>query len=241
VLRERSDGPVRWLTFDRPERLNSFKVADQHDLRVALEHAGADDDVRVVVLTGTGRAFSVGADRSLLDGSAPPDERSRASDEFDSVLEVLRGFDKPLVAAVNGLSIGFGCTVLLYCDLVLAAESARFRLPFTALGLVPEAGSSVLLPARGRWDDAMWAMLSSDWIGAAAAREMGLAWRVVPDTALPEEAAAVAGTIAALDPVAVRATKRLMTAGRAEAARLAWDREMVEMGRLAEGRREAGG
>ena len=134
-----------------------------------------------------------------------------------------------MLAAVNGIAVGFGCTMLLYADLILVAESARLRLPFTALGIVPEAGSSALLPTRVRLPDAMWAVLSSDWIDAEAAVRCGLAWRVVDDNQLLVEALEAAGSIAALDPSAVAATKRLMTAGREALARDAISRELDEM------------
>ncbi len=133
---------------------------------------------------------------------------------------------------MNGLAVGIGATMLLYCDVVLMAEGARVRLPFTALGIVPEAGSSVLLPARVRWADAMWAMLSSDWIDATAAHQMGLATRLVPDGALVEQATAAAATVAAHDPLSVAATKRLMTSSRQELAREAIARELAEMATL---------
>lgn len=232
-LRETQGGDgITWLTFDRPERLNAFTGADYRDLRVAIERAVDDQATRVIVLTGTGRAFSAGADRSLLDGTASSTDRELAATEFGAMLEAVGGCEKPIVVAVNGLAIGIGCTVLLYCDLVLVAESARLRLPFTALGIVPEAGSSTLLPARARWGDTAWAMLSSEWLDAPAALALGLAWRVVPDAGLLEEAAATAATIAALDPAAVAATKRLLIAGRAAAARSAMEREMVELAAL---------
>jgi enoyl-CoA hydratase/carnithine racemase len=181
---------------------------------------------------GNGRAFSAGADRSLLDNTSTAAEMASAGEEFDELLEVLRDCEKPLLAAVNGLAVGFGCTMMLYFDLLLAAESARFRLPFTALGLLPEAGSSVLLPARVPWDEAIWALLSSERLSASKAREIGLIWRVVPDLALIAETSKVSDALAALDPASVRATKRLLTAGRADAARLAADRELIEMAKL---------
>lgn len=232
MRREVRDG-VCWLTFDRPERLNSFTANDYHDLHTCLSDCSTDDSVRVVVLTATGRAFSAGADRSLLEeGRGDSRERERAGDEFGQLLQVLAALDKPLLAAVNGVAVGFGATLLLYCDLILMAENARLRLPFTAMGIAPEAGSSVLLPLRARWSDAMWAMLSSEWLDATTAVQMGLAWRSVPDSDLHREAAEAAASIAALDSQSVRATKRLMTAGRAEAARLAWAREIDEFRRL---------
>jgi enoyl-CoA hydratase/carnithine racemase len=229
MLQQRRADQVTWLTFDRPQRLNSFTVADYRDFRVAIEHALTDEATRCIVVTGNGRAFSAGADRSLLDPASGAVDRDRAGDEFGRFLHVLQDCDKPLIAAVNGLAIGIGCTMLMYFDLVLAAESARFRLPFTALGMVPEAGSTVLIPARARWDHTMWAMLSSEWIDAELAQEMGIVWRVVPDSSLLQMAAKTAATIAVLDPASVAATKRLLTVGRAAAARQAVDREHAEM------------
>jgi enoyl-CoA hydratase/carnithine racemase len=184
------------------------------------------------VLTGTGRAFSAGADRSLLDPSNDTADRAAAGDEFAHLLGVLQECTKPLIAAVNGLAVGFGCTILLYCDIVLAAAAARFRLPFTALGIVPEAGSSALLPRRARWDDTMWAMLSSEWFDARTAQAMGIVFEVTDDEHLHRRTSEIAEAIAARDPAAVIATKRLLTVGRAEAARQAALREVEAMGQL---------
>jgi enoyl-CoA hydratase/carnithine racemase len=229
ILHERRDGAVTWLTFDRPDRLNAFTGTGYHELRVALERLAHDDGARAVVLTGRGRAFSAGADRFLLDATTPDTVRQHAGDEFLRLLDVLGGFEKPLLAAVNGVAVGFGCTLLLYCDLVLIAETARLRFPFTALGMVPEAGSSALLPTRMRWADAMWAMLSSEWIDAAAAFESGLAWRIIPDAELRQHASSAASLISAHDVDAVAATKRLMISGRRDAALDAIKRELTEM------------
>jgi enoyl-CoA hydratase/carnithine racemase len=234
MIDERRDGATAWLTFTRPENLNAFTIAGYTELRIALQRLASDDAVRAVVLTGNGRAFSVGADRSLLTGLLPEAERLSAGAEFKLLLDVLATFEKPLFAAVNGLSVGFGATLLLFCDVILFAETARLRMPFTALGLVPEAGSSALFPARVRWADSMWAMLSSEWIDASAAHEMGLAWKVVPDADLTAQTAAAANVLTALDPTSVSATKRLMTEGRQRDARLAYDRELEAMHTLLE-------
>ncbi|MCK9904590.1 enoyl-CoA hydratase/isomerase family protein [Frankia sp. Cpl3] len=229
MLQNRLENGTRWMAFDRPARLNSFSAADYRDLRLALEAAAADPATKVVVLTGNGRAFSAGADLSLLDGTSASEDRIQAGEEFTGLLEILAVFEKPLLAAVNGYAIGIGATILLYCDLVLVAESARLRLPFTAMGLVPEAGSSALLLARTRSPDALWAMLSSEWIDAGMAQRMGLAWRVVPDARLLDETADAAAILAVLDPISVTATKRLLTTGRADTARHAIQRELDEM------------
>jgi enoyl-CoA hydratase/carnithine racemase len=232
MLRTTTADLVAWLTFDRPARLNAFTGDDYRDLRVAVDQAAGDPAIRAIVLTGAGRAFSAGADRSLLDPAEDNPQRDAAGVEFASLLRALAECEKPLLAAVNGLAVGFGCTMLLYCDLVLAAESARFRFPFTALGIVPEAGSTALLPARARWDETLWATLSSEWLDAAAAQRLGLVWRLTPDDSLHGQTAATAAAITAHDPASVAATKRLMTAGRAEAARQADRREVEAMGEL---------
>ena len=229
MLRERVRGSTRWLTFDRPQRLNAFTGTDYRDLRAHIERATADPATRVIVLTGSGRAFSAGADRSLLDGTAASGDHKRAAEEFGPMLEAIAGCEKPILAAVNGLAVGIGCTILLHCDLVLVAESARLRFPFTALGTVPEAGSTAFPPQRASWGDALWAMLSSEWIDAAHALAMGLAWRVVPDAELLPRTEEAAAMIAAHDPAAVAATKRLLTAGRVDLVRAAMARELAEM------------
>lgn len=229
MIGEHRDHDVVWLSFDRPDRLNSFTGDDYRDLHLALSRLDTDPAVRAVVLTGSGRAFSAGADRTLL---LPDGDHHHAGAQFDLLLQVLAGFGKPLFAAVNGLAVGFGATLLLYCDIVVAAAGARFRFPFTSLGLVPEAGSSALLPTRLRRADAMWSVLSSEWLDAADAERAGLVWRVVADEDLVATTSAAARTVAGQDPAAVRESKRLLTAGRAEAVQAAVAAELAAMARL---------
>ena len=229
MLRRELRSGVLWLTFDRPERLNSFTASDYRDLQVALSDATSRAEARCLVLTGNGRAFSAGADRSLIDGSAGPDELTEAGEAFVDLLQTLDRCPMPVLAAVNGLAVGIGCTLLLHCDLVIVAASARLRTPFTALGITPEAASSVLLPARVRRPDAVWMLLSSEWVDAPLAMSMGLAWRVVADDDLARETRRAAETLADLDPRAVAATKRLLLHGQADLVREALDRETIAM------------
>jgi enoyl-CoA hydratase/carnithine racemase len=229
MVEVRREGATTWLSFDRPDKLNAFTVGGYRHLRIELERLADDPGTHVAVLTGHGRAFSAGADRSLLDGSENDPEWQDAGAEFERLLDVLVNFHKPLFAAVNGLAVGFGATMLLYCDVVLIAETARLRMPFTALGVVPEAGSSTLLPERSPWPDAMWAMLSSEWIDAATAVRMGFALRTVAAADLVAQTATAAETVGSFDPDAVAATKRLMTSGRREAVRAAVSAELREM------------
>lgn len=229
MLEEQRHPGVVWLTFDRPDKLNAFTADGYTDLAAALDRLDADAAVRVVVLTGNGRAFTAGGDLSLIAPTLTDDERHRADVAFTSAVGALARFAKPLLAAVNGLAVGFGCTALLYCDVVVVAETARLRMPFTALGIVPEAGTTALLPARTRWPDATWALLSSEWIDAVSAVTMGLALRVVRDDTLASTVAGHAATLAALDPAAVAATKRLLSEGVMAATREAAEREAAAM------------
>lgn len=234
-LETHTDEHVRWLTFRRPERLNSFTAADYRDLRVALDTAAEDSDVRVVVITGTGRSFSAGADRSLLTGSGD-DTGLDTGSEFAQFVDSLTSFPKPLLAAVNGLAVGVGTTMLLHCDLVIASSSARFRMPFAEIGIVPEAGSTALLPARMRWHDVMWLVMSGEWLDVAAARDVGLVWRIVEDDGFAAEVTAVAHSLARAEPAVATATKKLLVDGRRDGIRAALDREMAAMVTLAEAR-----
>ena len=132
---------VRLLTLNRPQALNAFDSPLYRAAGTALDAARADDTVKVVVVTGAGRAFSSGQDLEEMARLAA----GEATDSgFPVLLEALQGFDKPLVAAVNGAAVGIGFTMLPHCDIVVAAESARFRTPFAEMGVPPEAASSLL-------------------------------------------------------------------------------------------------
>ena len=226
-LRRSTAGPgICQLTLDRPERLNSFTARDYGELCDALEqcalrrHQGSHPH-------GHRPFLLVGADRTLLDRSAT-DVTQHAGRETSRLLQALIRFPKPLLEPINGLAVGFGCTMLLYADLILVAKSARLRLPFTALGIVPEAGSSALLPTRSRLPDVMWAVLSSDWIDAG--RPCAPAWHGVWSTTTDSSSKRSKPQVPSphSDPSAVAATKRLMTAGREALARDAISRELDE-------------
>lgn len=218
---------VRVITFDRPDKLNAFNGAQYRALRDALGTAADDAHIGCVVLTGRGRAFSAGSD---LDDAQPADDPS--DDPYRTCIEQVEAFPKPLVAAVNGLAVGIGVTMLGHADLVFAADSARFRLPFTPLALVPEAGSTVTLPALLGRQAAAHALFTADWLPAAEAQRRGLVWRVLPDDELMPEALDVARRIAAMPLESLVATKRLLLDARLEPARRAREREDAEFTRL---------
>ncbi len=219
-------GKVRVLTLDRPDKLNAFTADGYRLLTRQLELAAADDGVSVGILTGRGRAFSSGADLAEL---GRPGGQAELGANFDPLLDALVGFPKPLLAAVNGLALGFGATILLLCDAVVVDQSADITFPFARLGTCVEAAGSWLLPLRVGMQQASWMVLSSRPVNAEQAMATGLAMA----TALPGHALdhtlEMASTIAEHPLPALMANKRLLRAGWAEAVTQAWDRERSAM------------
>jgi enoyl-CoA hydratase/carnithine racemase len=229
LIIEDSDG-VRLLTLNRPDALNAFNDELWDTTHDALLEAQRLDDIRCVVLTGTGRSFTAGQD--LGEMAAPPAHADGELHGYRGFIPVLEEFDKPLLAAVNGIGVGIGITVLAYCDLVVMAESARLKAPFVSLGVTTEAAGSVSLPARMGWPAAAHLIFTGGWLSSAEALACGLAWRVVADAELLDETMAVARAIGAQPVGALTATKRLMVAGRLDQWRAARVREDSEFVRL---------
>jgi enoyl-CoA hydratase/carnithine racemase len=234
VLRVEDADRVRLVTLDRPEARNALDTEHYDALADALRDAAARPDLAVAVITGTAGAFCAGQDLAEmgllagLDRTAAP----RTGHGFQRFVGVLESFPKPLLAAVNGVAVGLGVTMLPYCDLVLVAEDARLRAPFASLGVVPEAGGSFTLPVAMGRQAAAWALLTGAWIDAATAQATGLAWRVCAPDALLAEALDVARAMARLPIVSLVETKRLVRTGWVEAARSARGREEAVFARL---------
>jgi len=197
-------GAVRTLTLNRPDKLNSFNSELYREAGDALAAAAVDDGVSVVILTGAGRAFSAGQD---LDEMAALAAGSGGGSAFPVFVDALQSFPKPLIAAVNGVAVGIGMTLLAHCDLVLVDEGARMRTPFTALGVAPEAGSSVLFPVRMGWQQAARVLFTSDWVSAAEAVTLGLALQTCPPGTVLAAAGELAARIAQFPVSSLRATK----------------------------------
>lgn len=222
-MRVESRGAVRLLTLDRPDALNAFNDELYDATRDALIEAGEAPDVAVVVITGSGRAFTAGQDLGELENR--PAHADGAAHGFLPFIETLESFPKPLLAAVNGLGVGIGLTMLPHCDIVLIAEGARLRAPFVRLGVTVEAGNSVLLPQRIGWQAAAHALFTADWIDATRAVEIGLAWKVCAPEALVDETLQLAEVIAAMPVASLQVTKQLMLDARLDGVRAARARE----------------
>lgn len=211
---ERRGGELR-ITLDRPESMNAWNVQFGEDLKSALGQASADDSVRAVMLTGRGRGFSSGAD--LRQGfqtteSGHPDVGTPLRDLYHPLIAQVRTMPKPVLAAVNGPAVGIGCSLALAADLIVARESAYFLLAFINIGLVPDGGSSMLLPERiGMARAAEMAMLG-ERVPAPLALEWGLINRVAADDAFEAEADALLARLAQGPTRAYAGVKRQLNA-----------------------------
>ena len=224
-----ADG-VRLIRWNRPEALNALNDDLWDGTRDAMVGAQEDPELRCVVITGTGRAFTAGQD--LGEMAAPPAHDDDELHGYRGLIPVLETFDKPLLAAVNGLGIGIGATLLPYCDIVWIAEGARLQVPFVTLGVTTEAAGSLLLPQRMGWQEAARFIFTAEWMSAEEAVACGLAWKVSAPDALLDDVMEVARKIGAMPVDSLQTTKRLMVAGRVDAVRAARAREDAEFVRM---------
>jgi 2-(1,2-epoxy-1,2-dihydrophenyl)acetyl-CoA isomerase len=190
------------VTLNRPERLNAWNQQFGEELRDALLKDAADPSVRAVLITGAGRGFSSGADlkdmlEQAMSGAPVPDVGELLRERYHPIITGIRELPKPVVAAVNGPAVGIGCSLALACDLIWAAESAVFGLAFVNIGLVPDGGSTFLVPAAVGKARALEMALLGQPVSAEQALEWGLINRVVPDGKLMEEAGSLARRLAA--------------------------------------------
>jgi enoyl-CoA hydratase/carnithine racemase len=209
-IRVEDRGLVRIVTFNRPDTRNAFDVAMYRAAADAMSAARDDDDVRAVVLTGTGTAFSAGQDLNEMRAFASGTAEADGASGFPVLLDIVQSFPKPLLAAVNGVAVGLGFTILAHCDLVVVADEARFKVPFTELGVPAEAGSTYLFPMRMGWQRAAKVLFTSEWLTAQDVVEAGIALERCPGDQVLERTLELADRIAELSPDSVQAIKRLL-------------------------------
>nr|6SL9_AAA Chain AAA, Enoyl-CoA hydratase/carnithine racemase [Thermus thermophilus JL-18] len=207
ILKERQDG-VLVLTLNRPEKLNAITGELLDALYAALKEGEEDREVRALLLTGAGRAFSAGQDLTEF-GDRKPDYEAHLR-RYNRVVEALSGLEKPLVVAVNGVAAGAGMSLALWGDLRLAAVGASFTTAFVRIGLVPDSGLSFLLPRLVGLAKAQELLLLSPRLSAEEALALGLVHRVVPAEKLMEEALSLAKELAQGPTRAYALTKKLL-------------------------------
>lgn len=204
------DAGALWLTLNRPEVLNALTGEMADELAELAEEAVGRDDVRVVVLTGTGAAFSTGADISGADAHEHFDVT--AMDRANRLIRAIVNLDKPVVAAVNGVAAGVGCSAALAADIVVAKESASFLLAFARVGLMPDGGASATVAASIGRARAMRMGLLAEPLTAHEAYAAGLVTHLTSDEEFDEVVATLVRRLAAGPPLALAATKRAINA-----------------------------
>jgi 2-(1,2-epoxy-1,2-dihydrophenyl)acetyl-CoA isomerase len=213
AIRSEAAEGVLTLTLDRPDALNAFDGEMKEELLAAFRSAERDRAVRALVLTGAGRAFSAGQDLKERRQPGAADLARELRERYNPIILAMRRLEKPIVAAVNGVAAGAGFSLALACDLVVAAEGARFIQSFTRVGLVPDTGSTWFLPRLVGYHRAAELALLADPLDAAEAQRLGIVNRVVPADALRDEAASLARRLADCAPLALALTKRALIRG----------------------------
>ena len=205
------EGRVAILTINRPDKMNALSEQVRSELLAHLERIAADDALGVVVLTGAGeKAFIAGADIGEFEGRSPFDQRWAM--RSPRIYDVMAGYPKPVIAMINGYCLGGGCELALSCDLRVASEKASFGQPEINLGLIPGGGGTQRMPRAVGLGQAMRLILSGDRIGAAEAKEIGLADLVFPHAELRAKTLELAARIAAKSPLTLKVAKESLRA-----------------------------
>jgi enoyl-CoA hydratase/carnithine racemase len=223
---------VRTVTLDRPEVLNAFNEELYEATALAIREAAEDADVAVLLLTGSGRAFSAGNDLKEMQSRISDPSLADKGSHFTSMIDALTDFPKPFMCAVNGLGVGIGTTILGYADLVFMSSEARLKCPFTSLGVAPEAASSYLLPQLIGRQNAAWLLMSSEWVSAQEALQMGLVWKVCAPDDLMADARRHAEILAAQPISSLMAVKKTIAEPLKPGIRAATERENAHFAEL---------
>jgi len=223
---------VRTVTLDRPEALNAFNEALYEATALAIREAAEDAEVAVLLLTGSGRAFSAGNDLNEMQSRISDPSLADKGSHFTSMIDALTDFPKPFICAVNGLGVGIGTTILGYADLVFMSSEARLKCPFTSLGVAPEAASSYLLPQLIGRQNAAWLLMSSEWVSAQEALQMGLVWKVCEPDDLLADARRHAEILAARPIASLIAVKQTIADPSRPGIRAATERENAHFAEL---------
>ncbi|HEX4199655.1 MAG TPA: enoyl-CoA hydratase/isomerase family protein [Caulobacteraceae bacterium] len=209
------EGHVLTVSLNRPAQRNAINAEVHESLRQILALAAADDEVRVIVLRGEGKAFCAGGDVNTMEGAGDgpgpsPALTVRSTLDAARMLDMLLAVPQPIVCAVHGFAMGLGATIALLCDVVVMAEDAQIADTHVNIGLVAGDGGAVLWPLLAPLGAVKWSLLTGERISGVEAARLGLALKAVPAAELDAEAQALAGRLAQLAPLAVRGTKETL-------------------------------
>lgn len=208
-----TEGAVRVLKLDRPEKFNSFNREMALTLQAELDLAGSDSSIRAVLLTASGKAFCAGQDLSEAIAPDGPGIRKIVAEHYNPIIRKLRAIEKPVVCAVNGVAAGAGASLALACDIVVASKSAAFIQAFSKIGLIPDSGATFLLPRIVGFQRAAALMMTAEKVTADEALQLGLVFKVFHDESFAADAFRFTEGLAAMPTRGLGLTKRLLNAG----------------------------
>lgn len=198
---------IATITFERAEKFNSFIRSMAFDFHAALDQAAADENVRCIVITGSGKAFCAGQDlQEATDPNGPPLSKI-VSEHYNPIITRIRNIPKPVIAAVNGVAAGAGANIALACDIVLATESASFIQAFSKIGLIPDSGGTYTLPRLIGLQRATALMMLGEKVSATEAQQMGMIYKAFPDVLFLEEVQKIAKQLAKMPTYGLALTK----------------------------------
>lgn len=208
---EKKNG-VGILTFNRPEKFNSFNQKLSFSVQSSLDEMEQDDTIRCILITGEGKAFCAGQDLAEATDPNGPPLQSIVKDHYNPIITRIRNIEKPILAAVNGVAAGAGANIALACDIVVAAKSAKFIQAFSAIGLIPDSGGTFFLPRLIGMQKAMSLMITGDRISADEAEKMNMIYKAVEDENFFEFVTELSERIAKMPTKGIGLTKRALNA-----------------------------
>ena len=198
------------ITLNRPEKLNSFNRVMALELQSKLNLCAHDTNVKVVVITGSGRAFSAGQDLAEISDSASPGIGKILSELYNPIIHKITALNKPVVAAVNGVAAGAGANIALSCDIVVATKSASFIQAFSKIGLIPDSGGTFFLPRLVGWQRATALMMLGEKVMAPEAMQMGMIYKYFEDEDFQSSVIGISKQLASLPDAGLAYTKRAL-------------------------------
>jgi 2-(1,2-epoxy-1,2-dihydrophenyl)acetyl-CoA isomerase len=201
---------VAHITLNRPDKFNAFNREMALLMQAKLDEAASLHEVRCVLITGAGKAFSAGQDISELVGDNKIEIKQILAEHYNPIVKRIRNLPKPVVAAVNGVAAGAGANIALCCDVVVASEGASFIQAFSKIGLIPDSGGSFTLPRLIGWQKASALMMTGDKVSATAAEKMGMIYQVFTNSAFDEASHTLAQTLAEMPTRGLAYTKHAL-------------------------------
>jgi 2-(1,2-epoxy-1,2-dihydrophenyl)acetyl-CoA isomerase len=201
---------VATLTLNRPEKYHSFIREMALELQEKLEICKNDNNIRAIVITGTGKAFCAGQDLGEATDPKGPDLQKIVNEHYNPIIRQIRNIEKPIIAAVNGVAAGAGASIALCCDIVIAKESAVFVQAFSKIGLVPDSGATFFLPRLIGFQKATALMMNADLITATEAEGLGMIYKVVEESKFEDEIKSFSEKLAKMPTKGIGLTKKLL-------------------------------